>query len=115
MALAIVDGRAGVRIRLEALLLRQVYLARVSPRFSAKVIDGSMQGSVSVAADGQIRFLRAHALLATDGHGVFWGKLILGLVVLRQREVRELRKIDSGGRAGQGCGWLIGFDCVRWR
>jgi hypothetical protein len=74
-----------------------------------------MQGSIAVAADGEIRFLRAHALVASCGLGLFWGKLFVGFVVFRQGEVSEQSKIDSGGWAGQGCGWLIGFDCVRWR
>jgi len=62
-----------------------------------------MEASASVAADGEIRFLRAHALVATYGHGLLRGNVFLGMVVFRQGEVREQRKIDSG-RVRQGCG-----------
>lgn len=66
MALAIVDGRAGVRVGLEFLVLAQIDLAGVGAVFLAKVVDnGIVGGSVSVATDGEIRFLRAHALVNT--------------------------------------------------
>ena len=85
MALAVVDGRAGIRICLETLLPVQINRSRVGFGVCAKVVDGSMQGSVSVAADREIRFLRAHALVAVCGHRLFWGKLFLWVDGLSSR------------------------------
>ena len=58
MTLAIVDSRAGIRIDVEALRVAQVDLAS----YLAEVVYSIMRGSgMSVAANGEIRFLRAHA------------------------------------------------------
>lgn len=70
MALAIVDGRAGVGVGLEFLVLAQIDLAEMGAVFLAKVVDnGMVGGSVSVATDGEIRILRAHALGDTCRYG----------------------------------------------
>lgn len=67
MALAIVDRRAGIGVGLEFLVLAQIDLAGVGAVFLAKVVDdGMVGGSVSVATDGEIRLLRAHALADTS-------------------------------------------------
>lgn len=44
-------------------------------------------GSVAVAVDGEIRFLRAHALAATCRYVLFGVLFFFGLVVCRQGEV----------------------------
>lgn len=67
MALTIVHGRSGIRVKFYALLpvVGMVRLRALLVCWSIVDCDctGGMRGSVSVATDRDIRFLRAHALI----------------------------------------------------
>jgi hypothetical protein len=76
----------------------------VGSAFGAEVIDGDMQGSsVSVAADREIRFLRAHALVTTCRYASLGYLFSLGWrPFVKVRYVSRGKLIEAGETGSRG-------------